>query len=102
MIRTTTPTHVYTFPVDPSGFDEMWITYVQKKRIVLEKYLQDLTVDSVAKTASFTLTQQESAAFVANALVEVQIKVRQEQTVMASDIYKVSVQDVLNPNFMGV
>lgn len=102
MIRTTTPTHSFTLPFDPAEADELWITYAQNKWIQLEKKLPDLTIDSVNNTVSFMMTQQESALFNSNTPVKVQIKVRQGDVVMASDIYKLRVEDVLNANFMGV
>lgn len=102
MIRTTTPTHTFTFPFDPADASEMWITYTQNGDIKLEKHLEDLIISSVEKTVSFTLTQEETKSFVDYAPVFLQVKCRIGETVMASVIYTLSVEAVLNDTLMGV
>lgn len=102
MIRTTTPTHTFTLPIDPVTIDELWVTYTQGGSIKLEKQLSDLAIDSDAKSVSFTLTQEETKAFTEGSPVYFQLKCRQGETVMASPIYTVMVGDVLNDDLMGV
>ena len=102
MIRTTTPTHILTFPFDPATIDELWVTYSQDGMIVMEKQLGDVTIDSEANTVEITLTQAETKQFnVSGGAVLLQVKARQGETVMASDVKTLRVLDVLNDELMG-
>ena len=102
MIRTTTPTHTFTLPFDPAECDELRITYEQNGRIIIEKGLQDATIDSVKKTVSIILAQEETAAFAVGLPVHLQLKCMVGTTVMASSIYTLSVSNVLSDELMGV
>lgn len=94
MIRATTPTHVFTFPDDPTQWDAILITYKQDF-IVLEKTKEDLVFDG--NTASYTLTQEEANMFRANELIRIQVRVAlNDGTAFASQIVIVHVDDVLN------
>ena len=102
MIRTTTPTHILKFPFDPADCDEILVTYKQNDRIVVEREKPDVTINSEEHTIEYTLTQQETKSFSALGIVYLQVKCRQNETVMASDMKTLKVEQVLNDDLMGV
>lgn len=95
MTRGTTPTHTFTFSVDPSDAKDFVITYVQKGKIVLEKKKDDCMISG--STISVTLTQEETLKFDHTSMVEIQAKVLMTGgTVLASNIFTAYVSRVLN------
>ena len=107
MIRATTPKHSFIFEVDPEeSFSNILITYAQSGEIILEKNKSDLTFDECEDLngrniyiASVKLTQEETNMFHASPKGVVDIQVRAITTdgdALASDIERISVQNVLN------
>lgn len=112
MIRATTPTHYFRFPVDPEArFDVIEVTYRQDEQNVLVKEKTDMsfsnagTEDDPIYVGQYKLTQEETKLFRGNMPGETQekadvyIQVRVLTTdgdSLASKVYRVSVQDVLN------
>lgn len=93
MIRGTTPTHVYTLPIDTSLIDKIKITYAQKGEIVLTKEKDDCTF--AGNTVTTELTQEETFKFDAS-LVQIQIRVLTlGGEALASHIRTVPCADVL-------
>lgn len=101
MIQGTTPMHSFVFPLDPSQFSEIEVTYRQLGIILLQKYKKDMEfVEN--NTARFKLTQEETLAFQAHSPVQIQVKVLTSgQDVLASKKYEVPVEEILNPNILG-
>ena len=106
MYRATTPTHKFCFgEVDPEGFKEIRITYVQNGGIVFEKTKDDLAFgiedadEGTHYHASLRLSQEETSRFkpIANSYVSLQIRACDyDGNVVASDILKIPLLDVLN------
>lgn len=95
MIRGTTPQHTFEFPFDPADCSEIVITYEQKGIEILEKHIGDLTIDSEENTVAFRLTQEETLAFGVG-YVEVQVKAKVGNNVMASEIFTVPASRILD------
>ena len=61
MYRGSTP--VYTIYMDGLQFSDLanlQITFTQDHQIMIERSLNDMTIDTKANTASFSLTQEET------------------------------------------
>ena len=98
MFRFTTPTHRFKFPaeLEVGSLSEILITYSQRGAIKLEKHKADLTVGQ-NNTVYFRLTQEESAKFVANLTVSIQVRIHCEDGASyASTIHDVEVNPVLH------
>lgn len=105
MYRATTPTHNFCFgEVDPESFKTILISYVQNDKIILEKTKDDLTFTSEEYEgeahyhASLKLSQEETRMFSEKSnYVYIQIRASDyDQNVVASNIVKVPLLDVLN------
>ena len=100
MFRASTPTHYFTLPdeIVTSDIDELIITYAQGEETVLEKRKDDVTIEG--KEISFRLTQEEANKF-APGFADLQIRLKmQNGTVIASKIYRIKTEDVLNDEVM--
>lgn len=94
MIRGTTPQQIIRFPMDVSNFQEIYITYKQRARVVFEKTLQDCTVDE--KQISFNLTQEETLSLDPALKVYIQVRAKTNAgEAMASKIFERCVADIL-------
>lgn len=105
MYRATTPTHNFCFgEVDPESFKTILISYVQNDKIILEKTKDDLRFTSEEYEgethyhASLKLSQEETRMFSEKSnYVYIQIRASDyDQNVVASNIVKVPLLDVLN------
>lgn len=102
MRRATTPTHTFTFPesvlIDSLG--ELRITYSQNGKTVLEKTLDDLTIDTENNAVSYTFTQDETNLFApGKALVQARAK-SGSGAVLASQMVWITIKPVLNSKEM--
>lgn len=101
MIRGTTPTHVFTLnDFDTSRIKELRLTYQQRRKNIVEKTLDDVTLN--ANTIMVVLTQEETLKFTTTDVVDVQIKVlTTEDKVLASDIISIDAERILNEDIMS-
>lgn len=90
----TTPTHTFTFPFLTRECQEIKITYSQGCKVVLEKHIDDLTLNG--HTAQVTLTQDETFRFDDNKPIGIQAKILRNGIVMTSNITLVSVYGCLD------
>ena len=61
MYRGSTPVYtIYMDGLEVSDLVNLQITFTQDHQIMIEKPLSEMTVDTEANTASFTLTQEET------------------------------------------
>lgn len=100
MFRATTPTHYFILPEEISTGDinDLIITYTQADKTVLEKRKDDVSISQ--QQISFQLTQAESNAF-APGFANLQMRVKMNNgTVIASQIYRISTDEVLNDEVM--
>ena len=94
MIRGTTPTHIFTTDIDLRGAAVLFLTYKQNQAKVLEKNIEDVTIEEDKITV--TLTQQETLMFNTTMRVEMQIRVRfPDGSALASDIMHAPVERIL-------
>ncbi len=91
--RYTTPTHIFTVPLDTSKITLLNIAYQQAGKIVLEKALADATMGE--QTISVKLTETETAKFMAKYPVLIQLRVGIGSTRLNSGVITASVDDVL-------
>ena len=101
MIRGTTPTHSFILPFSVDMIDDCSIAYAQKGHLKLVKQFNDCVLqDNVIST---TLNQDETLGFnPCTPYVEVQLKVKLKSTqeVLATDIFKKSLKDILDEEVM--
>lgn len=96
MFRYTTPRHTFTFPQDPSTYQQIRITYKQLDDIVLMKEKDDMHFGE-KNTAYYNLTQEETALFIPNIDVKFQAHVQaQDGNVYASEEMILRIKDVLD------
>ena len=61
MYRGSTPSYnIYISGMQISDLANLQITFTQKRAIKIERSLSDMTIDTEANTASFSLTQEET------------------------------------------
>ena len=95
MIQGTTPTHVFTVPIDTEIIDKLSITYAQNGVVILKKDKEDCTIE--ANTITVKLTQEETLKFSENASVQIQMKVLLvDGNVLVGSIHREKVNEVLD------
>lgn len=73
MRRGTTPTLTFIFPFEVSGaVKDLRITFVQNDETVLEKKIEDCTLDG--EKVVLKLTQEDTLKFDENEIVKIQVK----------------------------
>ena len=97
MRRGTTPTHEFNIPneIALGTMEEIYITYWQAGHVVVEKSIEDITVDAENHKLSVTLTQNDTLAFkIGN--VEIQVRMKTVANVaLASNIISVPAERIL-------
>ena len=94
MYRATTPKHTFLLPFDTRLIDALVLTYSQKGVVIIEKYLDDVTLDD--KKVIVTLTQEETMLFNKDNKARIQMRVKSGSSVIASQILEIDVNKVLN------
>lgn len=99
MYRVTTPTHTFKLPIETNTCSEILVSYKQTD-VCLDKHYENGTLPSGmtldGKNVIIILTQEETKQF-AEGRVKVQIRVLTNAgAVMASQIFTLSVADVIN------
>lgn len=90
MIRGTTPTHVFTIPIDVSMIKNVKIVYSQFDKIVLEKTGDD--VELSGNTLTTRLSQEDTFGFACTGSVHIQLRILTDGgSVLASKIMTVTV-----------
>ncbi len=97
MYRVTTPTHTFYLPFDTNAISKLIITYKQNGKTILEKTEDEVQMNHNA--ISVTLSQEETFLFMVRP-VSVQLRVKIGDRVLASNILKLSVDEVLNEEVM--
>lgn len=95
MIRGTTPRQVFTFDQSIEGFRDISITYVYNGKILIQKRIEDVSING--NEVSYILTQEETMLFAPNSIIEIQIKGKDgNDMVVASKVYKLPVHKILD------
>jgi hypothetical protein len=98
MYRGTTPTHTFALPFDTSIIDALLITYTQRGVKIIEKTLDDVTLNG--RRIVLKLTQDETNMFNKGNKAQIQLRVKSGDSVQASKIIDLDVQKVLNNEVM--
>lgn len=94
MRRGTTPTHYFKTKVDLTGASEMFITYEQEGKKIVEKSINDITIEP--EQLIVKLTQTDTLAFSTLGEVEIQCRAKMPGgAALASNIIKRSVGAIL-------
>ena len=101
MRRATTPTHIFTFPetVAVADVTEILISYSQCGNKILEKTLDDLTIDTENNALDLTLTQDETNLFAPGKAL-IQVRAKTNEKTLASQMIWLTVKPVLNSEEM--
>ena len=101
MRRATTPTHIFTFPdeVKVDDVTDILISYSQCGKKILEKTLQDLTVDSENNAFNLKLDQKETDLFAPGKAL-IQVRAKNNNATLASQMIWLTVKPVLNSEEM--
>lgn len=91
----TTPTHYFTLPFSTELIKDVQIIYCQNGSEILQKNTPDCEFEG--NTVSVKLSQLDTFEFAPDTIVEIQIRVStDDETVLASDILKISCQKCLS------
>lgn len=93
MRRGTTPTITITTDTDLSGASNLFVTFAQRGKIIIEKTLADVTITSEAVTVE--LTQADTLALSADRSVQFQIRATVGSAKLASNIMSADVDEIL-------
>jgi hypothetical protein len=95
MKRGTTPTHIYTLPLEVNTLSSVSITYRQAGGTILTKKGEDLSMNGI--TIRVKLTQEETLSFSCAQPVEIQVRaLTAGGDALASKIMRVSVERCLD------
>lgn len=102
MIRGTTPTHIFTTPLDVEIISDLRLSYAQEGVEIFNKKKSEVTLDG--KTISVRLTQEETLKFdTAKGVAQIQLKVLTAGgDVFSSDVMNVNVWDSINNEVLKV
>ena len=85
----TTPKHIFTFPFETSKIKQLKITYVQRGKLILKKYLKDCEIDT--NSVSVNLTQEDTFLFMNSGDISIQVRILTHgNNALASNVYTVS------------
>lgn len=100
MRRLTTPTHEFELvDFDPTVIKKIKITYAQGDKVVLEKRDNEISIDG--NKAVLRLTQEETARFAMNTLVEIQVRIlTHDGDAVASNITTISPKKILDDEIL--
>ena len=103
MIRSATHRHEIIIPLDPALIADVWVTYKQCDKIVLEKRKSNGDIQNEGNLWFYKLTQEETRMFNSEYSVCTQAKVLTTGgDVIPSEKLFLSVEDVLNDEVMSV
>lgn len=89
MRRGTTPTLTFNMPFDSAGVENIYITFVQGREMVLEKTLADVVWNE--KAIELELTQEETLKFRPGQMeIQIRIKFINEQAIASNIMYTTS------------
>lgn len=97
MRRATTPTHIFTFPetVEVASVSDILITYTQCGKTILQKTLDDVSIDAENNRLSLSLTQNETDSFAPGKAL-VQVRAKSNNAALVSQMIWLTIKPVLN------
>lgn len=102
MRRGTTPTITMWIPPEVScaEISDAIFSIAQSGAEIVTKRFDDMTVNTYDNTISVVLTQEDTLSLNTCSSAKMQVKVKINNTILASDITTVSVGDILNEDVM--
>lgn len=105
MYRVTTPTHIFTLPIQTSSCKEILVSY-RSKDVQIDRHYENNTIPSGmtlnGKDVVVRLTQEETKMFKPNNPANVQVRVLTVgNDAYASQVFKVWVNNVLNEEILS-
>lgn len=95
MIRGTTPIHTFELPFLTEKIKSLSIAYAQRNNVLVRKTEEDCSLSK--NTISVMLSQEDTLKFSDNYIVEIQIKVMDENGIVdVSDIMRETPEKVLD------
>ena len=98
MRKGTTPTHIFSLGFDAESCEEIRIIYSQDGKIKLIKEKKDAEI--IEDQIKIKLTQEETFLFDVNNLVEIQLRVKIDDEILASEIMTIRVKRLLEDEVM--
>jgi hypothetical protein len=99
MIRGTTPTIVYTLPIE-GDLQEIWFTIQQNRKNIIEKTIDDFQVSG--NVAKLTLSQEETLAIKAGTPFKYQARfLTKSGKSFAHEIRQTNIGDLLREGVMS-
>lgn len=101
IVRGTTPLHTFALPFPISDISEVFVTYTQNDKVVIEKNRNDIEIDVETNTLFVPLSQDDTLTFkvyekYVNNIVLIQMRVLMtDGSSCASEIIKERVSNVL-------
>lgn len=96
MRRGTTPTLTFTLSIPVDTITLLNIAFAQRRKVVIERNLQNVDLDRSNNIIKVTLTEEETLKLSSdNSPMEVQLRVGVGDSRMASDIFEVNVDRIL-------
>lgn len=95
LTRGTTPTLIFELPFETSEVQEMWVSFRQGSKLVIDKALADVTLLEDTKV-SVHLTQEETLELCRKDSCTIQMRVlTKDGEALASQIISCAVADIL-------
>ena len=91
--RGTTPYNRFNVAIDLRDANEVWLTYTQGSRIVIDKVKSDLTISE--KMVELHLTQKETLSLKSNLPVSIQFRANIGGEAYRSNIIETTVEKIL-------
>ncbi len=93
MYRGTTPTLYFTMPFDSTGISQLYITFNQEGKTVLEKTYDDITYSD--KEITLKLTQTDTLQL-KSGTIQIQIRIKFfDETAIVSDVIYTTAKEIL-------
>ena len=94
MRRGTTPTHIFNVDIDLTGADEIYLTYKQGSKVIVEFDRSNIEVEEDKLTVK--LTQEETLLFKLTPQVRIQIRAKfPSGLAVASNIISTNAEEIL-------
>ena len=98
-MRVTTPTNRFRFPIDPTNFEIIRITYAQRDKVLFKKEKTDCVIDGFM--VKVTLSQEETKLLNDRFPVQVQVRgLTYSGAAVATKIWEREVGEVLDDGIL--
>ena len=99
MTRGTTPTLTFALPIDANTVTACNIALAQCGKVIISRDLGGVEIDG--QQIKMTLTEEETLRLHANVELQIQIRVGVGESRMASQVFQVSVEKILQEGILS-